>query len=340
MVGPLLAEVLHDPRWLGCDVALISGGKSNLTYRVACDAGEVILRRPPLGHILPTAHDMVREHRVLSALEDTAVPVPRTLHLGDADSPLGAPFYVMERVSGTSAATRSPAATPRRPSSARRSARGSSTCSPTCTRSIPPRWAWPSSAGRPASWSASCAAGRSSGRPPRSPSCRRSTRCATSSCARCPSSPSPRSCTATTASTTRSCTPPAPGSVVAVLDWEMSTLGDPFTDLGALLSFWAEESDPDVLLAARIVAPVTKAERLPVARRGGRALRAAHRFRRVGHRLVPGVLPLQARGRLPGHRRARGRGRDGRLRDSTTPSAWSRRSWTPAGTCSAPASSG
>ena len=45
VVGPLLADFLHDPRWLTCDVALISGGKSNLTYRVACDAGEVILRR-------------------------------------------------------------------------------------------------------------------------------------------------------------------------------------------------------------------------------------------------------------------------------------------------------
>src|SRR4051794_38007418 len=99
-VGPLLADVLHDERWLACDVALISGGKSNLTYRVASDAGEVVLRRPPLGHILPTAHDMVREHRVLSALDGTAVPVPRVLHLGDADAGLGAPFYVMERVLG------------------------------------------------------------------------------------------------------------------------------------------------------------------------------------------------------------------------------------------------
>src|SRR6476619_5432270 len=100
VVGPLLAEVLHDARWLSCDVALISGGKSNLTYRVGCDAGEVILRRPPLGNILRTAHDMVREHRVMSALEQTAVPVPRVLYLGDADGPLGAPFYVMERVLG------------------------------------------------------------------------------------------------------------------------------------------------------------------------------------------------------------------------------------------------
>ena len=59
-----------------------------------------MLRRPPLGHVLPTAHDMVREHRVLQALEGTAVPVPRVLHLGGADGPLGVDFYVMERVVG------------------------------------------------------------------------------------------------------------------------------------------------------------------------------------------------------------------------------------------------
>ena len=54
-----------------------------------------------------------------------------------------------------------------------------------------------------------------------------------------------------------------PGRLVAVLDWEMSTLGDPFTDLGALLSFWSEAGDPDVLRAARIVAPVTAQEGFP-----------------------------------------------------------------------------
>ena len=79
VVGPHLAEVLHDERWRTCEVALISGGKSNLTYRVASDAGEVVLRRPPLGHVLPTAHDMVREYRVQAALEQTPVPAPRML---------------------------------------------------------------------------------------------------------------------------------------------------------------------------------------------------------------------------------------------------------------------
>ena len=54
-----------------------------------------------------------------------------------------------------------------------------------------------------------------------------------------------------------------PGQITAVLDWEMSTLGDPMADLGALLAFWSEDGDADVLTAARIVAPVTAAEGFP-----------------------------------------------------------------------------
>src|SRR5436190_19549709 len=77
VVGPLLAEELHDPRWLDCDVALISGGKSNLTYRGACEAGEVVLRRPPLGLVLPIAGDMPPEHRLVQALERSGVRAPR-----------------------------------------------------------------------------------------------------------------------------------------------------------------------------------------------------------------------------------------------------------------------
>lgn len=80
---------------------LIAGGKSNLTYVVTDGSGEWIVRRPPLGHVLATAHDMAREYRVMSALQDTVVPVPRTYALCQDDDVLGAPFYVMERVAGT-----------------------------------------------------------------------------------------------------------------------------------------------------------------------------------------------------------------------------------------------
>jgi len=80
---------------------LIAGGRSNLTYRVTDAEGRAwVLRRPPLGQVLATAHDMGREHRIISALKDTDVPVPPTAGLSADDSVNGAPFYVMDFVPG------------------------------------------------------------------------------------------------------------------------------------------------------------------------------------------------------------------------------------------------
>ncbi|WP_446458489.1 phosphotransferase family protein [Streptomyces rochei] len=80
---------------------LIEGGRSNLTYAVSDGTGSWVVRRPPLGHVLATAHDMKREHRVISALHPTDVPVPRPVLLCEDEEVLGAPFYVMEFVEGT-----------------------------------------------------------------------------------------------------------------------------------------------------------------------------------------------------------------------------------------------
>ncbi|MQA63189.1 MAG: phosphotransferase [Actinophytocola sp.] len=80
---------------------VIAGGKSNLTYVVTDGASEVVVRRPPLGHVLATAHDMGREYRVITALGPTGVPVPETYAMCDDVEVIGAPFYVMERVTGT-----------------------------------------------------------------------------------------------------------------------------------------------------------------------------------------------------------------------------------------------
>ena len=80
---------------------LIEGGRSNLTYAVTDGTSKWVVRRPPLGHVLATAHDMKREHRVISALHPTAVPVPRPLLLCEDVDVLGAPFYVMDFVEGT-----------------------------------------------------------------------------------------------------------------------------------------------------------------------------------------------------------------------------------------------
>ncbi|MFF8412291.1 phosphotransferase family protein [Streptomyces omiyaensis] len=83
------------------EARLIEGGRSNLTYTVTDGTGRWVVRRPPLGHVLATAHDMKREHRVISALGGTAVPVPGTVLLCEDEEVLGAPFYVMEFVEGT-----------------------------------------------------------------------------------------------------------------------------------------------------------------------------------------------------------------------------------------------
>ncbi|MEU1517567.1 phosphotransferase [Streptomyces sp. NPDC005811] len=80
---------------------LVTGGRSNLTYTVWADDQSWILRRPPLGHVLTTAHDMAREYRIMSALAPTPVPVPRTISQCTDPDILGAPFYLMERVMGT-----------------------------------------------------------------------------------------------------------------------------------------------------------------------------------------------------------------------------------------------
>ncbi|MEU8488365.1 phosphotransferase family protein [Streptomyces sp. NPDC048641] len=80
---------------------IVEGGRSNLTYLVGDGSSTWVVRRPPLGHVLATAHDMKREHRVISALHPTSVPVPEALLLCEDDSVLGAPFYVMEYVTGT-----------------------------------------------------------------------------------------------------------------------------------------------------------------------------------------------------------------------------------------------
>jgi len=85
---------------------LIAGGLSNLTYEIRdADDRTWILRRPPLGHVLPTAHDMRREFRVISALHGR-IPVPRVYVLCEDADVIGAPFYVMEKVDGVVLRTR------------------------------------------------------------------------------------------------------------------------------------------------------------------------------------------------------------------------------------------
>lgn len=91
--GPLRAELLH-------------GGRSNLTYRVTDGRSRWVVRRPPLGVLTPSAHDMGREYRIVAALQGTGVPVARAVALCEDPDVLGAPFCVVSHVAGTVLRTR------------------------------------------------------------------------------------------------------------------------------------------------------------------------------------------------------------------------------------------
>lgn len=83
---------------------LLAGGRSNLSYRMSAGARQYVLRRPPLGNIMPSAHDMQREFKVLSGLGRVGFPVPQALGLCTNDEVIGASFMVMDFVNGRSIA--------------------------------------------------------------------------------------------------------------------------------------------------------------------------------------------------------------------------------------------
>jgi aminoglycoside phosphotransferase (APT) family kinase protein len=84
----------------GLDVMQFQGGQSNPTYRVAAGGRSLVLRRKPPGTLLPSAHAVEREYRVMKALAATDVPVPRMIALCEDERVIGTPFYLMEHVEG------------------------------------------------------------------------------------------------------------------------------------------------------------------------------------------------------------------------------------------------
>jgi aminoglycoside phosphotransferase (APT) family kinase protein len=220
------------------------GGHSNLTYLLRYGAGEFVMRRPPLGPVAPKAHDMTREHRVLSALWRVFPPAPRPYMLCEDPSVIGAPFYVMERRTGV-----------------------------VIRRELPPRWAedpavrrilsetmvdvmaqlhavdWKAvgldGLGRPEGFMARQVKGwaerweRAKDR--EIPAIDALSRWLAERV------PVPQAATLVHGDLKLDnvmLDPADPSRVVAVLDWEMCTTGDPLADLGLLLCYWAEEGDP------------------------------------------------------------------------------------------------
>jgi aminoglycoside phosphotransferase (APT) family kinase protein len=220
---------------------LIPGGRSNLTYVISDGHQEWVLRRPPLGHVLATAHDMAREHRVLTALAGTAVPVPATLLLGPDPEVLGAPFYLMEKVDGTVYRTAAQTAT-LTPDQRTRLTRTMVDTLAELHR-VDPAAVGLADFGRPDGflarqvrrWSTQLAASRSRELPGIE-------RLAQRLAGSVPASPAP----AIVHGDYRLDNLLVRGDrIAAVLDWEMSTLGDPLTDLGLLLVYWDRLPEPD-----------------------------------------------------------------------------------------------
>ncbi|WP_424893530.1 phosphotransferase family protein [Streptomyces sp. XH2] len=231
---------------------LIEGGRSNLTYAVSDGTSRWVVRRPPLGHVLATAHDMRREHRVISALHGTAVPVPGALLLCEDESVLGAPFYVMEFVDGTPYRTAGQLAAIG-PDRTRRVVLG---LADTLVRlhAVDPEAAGLADFGRPEGflerqlrrWGKQLEASRNRELP--GIDALRSALAAA-----LPASPA----AAVVHGDYRldNVLIGADDTVAAVLDWEMSTLGDPLTDLGLLVMYSEQEPVPGSPISTTREAP-------------------------------------------------------------------------------------
>jgi aminoglycoside phosphotransferase (APT) family kinase protein len=220
---------------------LITGGHSNLTYRVTDSAGaRWVLRRPPLGHVLQGAHDMGREYRLYSALADSAVPVPPIVGLCTDPSVNGADFYVTEFVDGY--VLRSPADAEVVPVDAR------------------PRLSEQLVAGLAAIHAVDLDGTGLADLGKREDYVARQLRTWLRQFNAMTSREVPLVEEVHDALTGRippqreatlvhgdyrldNCLVTATGEVAAVLDWEIATLGDPLADLGYLMTYWGEASD-------------------------------------------------------------------------------------------------
>ncbi|WP_028932864.1 phosphotransferase family protein [Pseudonocardia spinosispora] len=267
-VGRWLADQLGDPAWRDCTLSSVGHGRSNLTFRVESAAGAVVLRRPPVGSVASTAHDMGRERRVLTALATSAVPVPRVLAHAEDGDPVDAPCYVMEMVDGVVPLAEPPAAWPDEAS--RRQAGDALIDVLVALHRLDPGEVGLADFGRPDGfmarqlrrWSTQWETWRDgSGVDPATV-----TEVTTLAGELADSLPVTQRSTIVHGDyriDNLMYDHVEPGRIRAVLDWEMSTLGDPMADLGLLMIYWPSPGDPAIWRNASLLASPTREPGFP-----------------------------------------------------------------------------
>ena len=219
-------------------------GHSNVTFLLRCGERELVLRRPPRGPLPPSAHDVLREARLLRALAPTAARVPRVLAVGDDPALIGAPFYVMERVAGDVVTATVPAALD----------------TPQQRRRIGEQLVDALVEIHAVDWCA-CGLEGFSSRPAgylerqlrrfgglwehnRTREIAAVERVAAWLAEHVPASPAPTIVHGDYRLGNVMLAPAAPARVAAVFDWEMATIGDPLADVGYLTAMWVQPGDP------------------------------------------------------------------------------------------------
>jgi aminoglycoside phosphotransferase (APT) family kinase protein len=289
--SPLLVlepmEAFMDAHGLGAgalSAAPIGEGHSNVTYLLQrADGTEVVLRRPPRPPLPPSAHDVLREARLLRALRDTPARVPAVLAVGDDPETIGAPFYLMERIGGEVITSTVPA----------------SLDTPEQRRRIAEQLIDALVEIHAVDWRAAGLEGFGKPTGYLERQLRRFTglwelnktreipaveRIGAWLAAHRPDSDAPATIVhgdfrlGNTIFATE-----APARLAAVLDWEMATIGDPLADLGYLCMMWTEAGDPEDGLREHL-GRVTRATGFPTRaqlidryeQRSGRSMRDMH----------------------------------------------------------------
>jgi len=262
-VGSWLAARTSNEAWRECRIELIAGGKSNLTYLVSAAEHSVILRRPPTGHILPTAHDMLREARVIGALGPTGFPVPGIIAVERTGQLLGQPFYVMQRVAGHIVRDAFPAGYAQ---SADDHAQVASRLVSTLAELHRTDYTAAGLAdfGRPEGyldrqvrrWTKQSVASTDVPVPGLA-------ELGDELVAALPNQPEATIVHGDFRLDNCVLDPSDPGRIAAVLDWEMSTLGDPLADLGVLLVYWAQSADQVAEALQHIIPKITQQAGFP-----------------------------------------------------------------------------